>query len=133
MDCARGCGNRASSEQVLATRRRSADARCLQPEKRSQDLARIRSHGHSSSVGRAWNRPFFILSPFLPTHAGVESAQNQAELAPSAGPSYQEETMRRTLVVLGADRKSTRLNSSHLVISYAVFCLKKKKNKNENC
>src|SRR2546426_5934151 len=26
------------------------------------------------------------------------------------------------------DRKSTRLNSSHLVISYAVFCLKKKKN-----
>src|SRR5256885_12478972 len=31
---------------------------------------------------------------------------------------------------LGAgDRKSTRLNSSHLVISYAVFCLKKKKKK----
>src|ERR1022692_2115475 len=28
-----------------------------------------------------------------------------------------------------SDRKSTRLNSSHLVISYAVFCLKKKKNK----
>src|SRR5256885_14961918 len=29
------------------------------------------------------------------------------------------------------DRKSTRLNSSHLVISYAVFCLKKKKKKIE--
>src|SRR3989454_2107265 len=28
----------------------------------------------------------------------------------------------------GGDRKSTRLNSSHLVISYAVFCLKKKTN-----
>src|SRR5256885_4455767 len=28
---------------------------------------------------------------------------------------------------LDIDRKSTRLNSSHLVISYAVFCLKKKK------
>src|SRR5256885_8718156 len=28
---------------------------------------------------------------------------------------------------LGGDRKSTRLNSSHLVISYAVFCLQKKK------
>src|SRR5437588_7075506 len=28
------------------------------------------------------------------------------------------------------DRKSTRLNSSHTVISYAVFCLKKKKKKN---
>src|SRR5256885_6270765 len=30
--------------------------------------------------------------------------------------------------LLSGDRKSTRLNSSHLVISYAVFCLKKKKN-----
>src|SRR5438034_5629125 len=29
----------------------------------------------------------------------------------------------------GVDRKSTRLNSSHTVISYAVFCLKKKKKK----
>src|SRR3712207_7125139 len=30
----------------------------------------------------------------------------------------------------GADRKSTRLNSSHANISYAVFCLKKKKTNN---
>src|SRR5438034_6085720 len=30
---------------------------------------------------------------------------------------------------VGEDRKSTRLNSSHTVISYAVFCLKKKKKK----
>src|ERR1022692_2904397 len=30
-----------------------------------------------------------------------------------------------------SDRKSTRLNSSHLVISYAVFCLKKKKKTNQ--
>src|SRR5256885_6007578 len=29
------------------------------------------------------------------------------------------------------DRKSTRLNSSHLVISYAVFCLKKKKSQHQ--
>src|SRR5260221_1620961 len=32
---------------------------------------------------------------------------------------------------LPPDRKSTRLNSSHTVISYAVFCLKKKKKKSE--
>src|SRR5947209_16831203 len=31
------------------------------------------------------------------------------------------------------DRKSTRLNSSHANISYAVFCLKKKKEKNLSC
>src|SRR5437667_3099183 len=30
------------------------------------------------------------------------------------------------------DRKSTRLNSSHITISYAVFCLKKKKKKHNN-
>src|SRR2546426_3615950 len=34
-------------------------------------------------------------------------------------------------MVHDGDRKSTRLNSSHLVISYAVFCLKKKKKKNK--
>src|SRR5256886_7613106 len=32
----------------------------------------------------------------------------------------------------GEDRKSTRLNSSHSQISYAVFCLKKKKTKTQN-
>src|SRR5256885_4139991 len=32
----------------------------------------------------------------------------------------------------GQDRKSTRLNSSHLVISYAVFCLKKKQISNRH-
>src|SRR5205807_8589087 len=38
---------------------------------------------------------------------------------------------RRSARLAGTDRKSTRLNSSHLVISYAVFCLKKKKKKNK--
>src|SRR5256885_8847472 len=35
----------------------------------------------------------------------------------------------RIVDLRAVDRKSTRLNSSHLVISYAVFCLKKKKKK----
>src|SRR5690625_1556873 len=34
------------------------------------------------------------------------------------------------VTVVGTDRKSTRLNSSHVAISYAVFCLKKKKTPN---
>src|SRR5438034_4420291 len=38
-----------------------------------------------------------------------------------------DETVRRTRGRSEGDRKSTRLNSSHTVISYAVFCLKKKK------
>src|ERR1022692_2032989 len=36
------------------------------------------------------------------------------------------------IYMLALDRKSTRLNSSHLVISYAVFCLKKKKKKKQH-
>src|SRR3712207_7687256 len=36
-----------------------------------------------------------------------------------------------TLIIEKADRKSTRLNSSHANISYAVFCLKKKKDKQD--
>src|SRR5688500_19632000 len=40
--------------------------------------------------------------------------------------------LRDRIVELLADRKSTRLNSSHLVISYAVFCLKKKKRRTHN-
>src|SRR2546422_3611571 len=47
--------------------------------------------------------------------------------------SYADTVVRATLyngdsILFLADRKSTRLNSSHGYISYAVFCLKKKKN-----
>src|SRR5437870_9163187 len=38
------------------------------------------------------------------------------------------EARRPGCFVAGRDRKSTRLNSSHVAISYAVFCLKKKNN-----
>src|SRR5256885_7476058 len=42
-------------------------------------------------------------------------------------PSLRGECAARSAFRRALDRKSTRLNSSHLVISYAVFCLKKKK------
>src|SRR5258708_25386205 len=41
-------------------------------------------------------------------------------------------TPRRWRATRTSDRKSTRLNSSHQIISYAVFCLKKKKKKNKH-
>src|SRR2546426_7950746 len=44
--------------------------------------------------------------------------------SPAPAPGASSRSTRST------DRKSTRLNSSHLVISYAVFCLKKKKKNN---
>src|SRR5256885_16383445 len=49
------------------------------------------------------------------------------ELAPTPSAVLVPPELPGLLQALG-DRKSTRLNSSHLVISYAVFCLKKKKN-----
>src|SRR5256885_9553025 len=52
--------------------------------------------------------------------ANAEVARHESELR------HAEETRAR----LERDRKSTRLNSSHLVISYAVFCLKKKRTQN---
>src|SRR2546426_6244270 len=65
--------------------------------------------------------------PDSATHltAGAESAGFTR-----AGTDSPEVPRRRpggSVAVRERDRKSTRLNSSHLVISYAVFCLKKKK------
>src|SRR5256885_10914890 len=51
----------------------------------------------------------------------------QAPVARHSGISIHPLKSRQKFPNLNSDRKSTRLNSSHLVISYAVFCLKKKK------
>src|SRR5256885_5930205 len=61
-------------------------------------------------------------------HADLQ-AQALTDLAPEAIQALLQTLQERHTALseqLG-DRKSTRLNSSHLVISYAVFCLKKKK------
>src|SRR5256885_10089122 len=53
---------------------------------------------------------------------------DRVRLAAGVGPEPRDLVQirrRRAVVVRRRDRKSTRLNSSHLVISYAVFCLKK--------
>src|SRR5256885_16690148 len=58
-------------------------------------------------------------------------SEHEAEAV--AAPGWRTQDRRRNAHGHGRncarDRKSTRLNSSHLVISYAVFCLKKKKKK----
>src|SRR5688500_19304873 len=51
-----------------------------------------------------------------------------ADVPPLAGGRQHEHAVLVPQADGGPDRKSTRLNSSHLVISYAVFCLKKKRN-----
>src|SRR2546426_6338958 len=54
----------------------------------------------------------------------VKIEQREVDLRVSSLPILHGEKM---VLRVTEDRKSTRLNSSHLVISYAVFCLKKKK------
>src|SRR2546422_4037335 len=66
-----------------------------------------------------------------------EILESDGQLIEAASQSYSTEAeavragnaRARDIRKFGVDRKSTRLNSSHGYISYAVFCLKKKKNK----
>src|SRR3712207_7336229 len=72
----------------------------------------VRIRGNTSVS--ASNRPLFIVDG-VPVETGTLSGRDFGGQNDNA---------------LSTDRKSTRLNSSHANISYAVFCLKKKKNKN---
>src|SRR5690625_6439327 len=54
-------------------------------------------------------------------HYNIKSVKGQDDYA-----SMREVVYRRYKRLLDGDRKSTRLNSSHVAISYAVFCLKNK-------
>src|SRR5437879_8957623 len=71
----------------------------------------------------------------LPISVGVGRTVVEDELRPAGRrlPAFRLEVHRLPGGQLrGLDRKSTRLNSSHRCISYAVFCLKKKKKKKTN-
>src|SRR2546426_6065903 len=68
------------------------------------------------------SRSLELLAALMALAAGWRNDVRAAALLALAGASNDPD-------VRSADRKSTRLNSSHLVISYAVFCLKKKKRK----
>src|SRR2546427_6835754 len=57
----------------------------------------------------------------------IGTEPGRLRLAARRGLVQTEESRRRAPVLEVPDRKSTRLNSSHSQISYAVFCLKKKK------
>src|SRR2546426_6815970 len=59
----------------------------------------------------------------LVAHEGPQRIHRQLGFTPEMTAALDAPTAATAL----RDRKSTRLNSSHLVISYAVFCLKKKK------
>src|ERR1039457_1635243 len=72
-----------------------------------------------------------LVEDLAPGHLEIKIsvARGPADAAapgPGAAASGEAPDEPRIIALIGTDRKSTRLNSSHLVISYAVFCLKKK-------
>src|SRR2546430_12191661 len=81
----------------------------------SQIVAALRSRGHEVSV--------------VDTAGGLLDERGERELLGAAvgtAPPAVDQLAAREQRMLSEDRKSTRLNSSHSQISYAVFCLKKK-------
>src|SRR5438874_4274264 len=71
----------------------------------------------------------------LPAQRSLEALERRSDLVELLRRGvflFEPENRAQTVKQIGAfgkDRKSTRLNSSHVEISYAVFCLKKKKKK----
>src|SRR5699024_12870570 len=65
-----------------------------------------------------WNRDF--LRTWSSPTPRCPSSRRSAPVTSTSSPEFRESGRR------SSDRKSTRLNSSHVSISYAVFCLKKK-------
>src|SRR5947208_9392904 len=58
---------------------------------------------------------------------GTPNTSSQSHMMRQSLNCSYERSSQRNLRIMWLDRKSTRLNSSHQIISYAVFCLKKKK------
>src|SRR5438270_9486320 len=83
------------------------------PTRRSSDLLEVEQDPEEGLVGCRQEKGVSVGGQ---TGRGAEQLQR---LGPSGRPRIQ-------------DRKSTRLNSSHSQISYAVFCLKKKTNKSSD-
>src|SRR5437899_9593599 len=91
------------------------------PTRRSSDLARAREDAVRRLVPRA--------VPHAPEDLAAGRV-GEHRLGEAHDPALHLRQV-DVLALAGADRKSTRLNSSHLGISYAVFCLKKKKTEKE--
>src|SRR5690349_23447980 len=80
-------------------------------------MTSLRRCGNPAKVAGCVRRAVRIGSPMM-----LRQSTRYVRRAQTFPPSWPGIAVRRT------DRKSTRLNSSHVEISYAVFCLKKKKN-----
>src|SRR5690606_41824183 len=102
----------------LGSSGRPRDPRSL-PPRRSSDLGDLAENATFEEVC------YLLLYGELPNLAQLADFRRQLENGRAVPPA--EEPHVRSRADGGRDRKSTRLNSSHVKISYAVFCLKKKR------
>src|SRR5258707_4377235 len=81
-----------------------------------------------TTLFRSWGSPTHGAAVELPgtIHPDGWTAQTGATLGPVRPGQFAPLTARTAVATAERDRKSTRLNSSHANISYAVFCLQKK-------
>src|SRR5256885_12647596 len=87
-----------------------------------------------TTAGGASTRPLVVHAPGLAglralDGVGIEDAHRRGNAHQGLDALLHPLRDLAAFGIAQADRKSTRLNSSHLVISYAVFCLKKKNNR----
>src|SRR5205807_10578503 len=108
---------------------------CISPEDLSlQNIVMCHLPSHVETVIDSF---FFYFNDTAPTEIYTLSLHDALPIYAAEPAGIFLELERGEGIGLGAvgpdaiDRKSTRLNSSHLVISYAVFCLKKKKIKHQ--
>src|SRR5690625_7040870 len=97
----------------------------MRPASHTREPAMSKRHLLSPSIQKTlfiWVLPTMVVGMVLSLLLSVALLEEQAETA-------FDRTLAGVLQAIEADRKSTRLNSSHVAISYAVFCLKKKKKK----
>src|SRR5699024_11534326 len=83
-------------------------------------------HGSPAGFNRLGSWPVAALLEQMATGGAAPACGSAAAVAAGLSAALAGKVARRSRDCLG-DRKSTRLNSSHVSISYAVFCLKKKK------
>src|SRR2546422_1419725 len=117
----------ASSTEAAARRARGAEIRGQLARGLRQVLDRRAEQAHRAP---GHDRPLITASRPIST-AGADCVIRPTEMKSTPVSAIARMVSRRTppeaIRAIAEDRKSTRLNSSHGYISYAVFCLKKKK------
>src|SRR5947207_12525540 len=99
--------------------------RTVPKEERTMQLTRITTE--TTTGPSDWFTGTVYMDPVAAPAGSYGISATNVHFTPGARTAWHAHPNGQTIFVTDGDRKSTRLNSSHTVISYAVFCLKKKK------